>query len=788
MKKIFKISFVDIVKIRKFRPRDQKVYMPFDSYPHGMPLGGFGAGTIGRSPLGNFNIWHLKVGAHIEENIDCASFHLFVQGQDNKKEVCQLKYSKAKNNIKKGYYAATYPKALHNFETKKVVVATEQFSPVLPHNYKETSYPVAIFNNRIKNKTKQKLIVSLMFTFPNICGWGFEDKRPRYQDNSYNFIKRNNKQGSFEIKNNGLHGILLSNLSSNRKAKEEMDGQIGLATLSNQNNKIFVRKRFYVNDFLELIEDFSAKGELKNDIAKASPHQSYGSAVAVKVTFEPEQEIHIPFFLVWDLPVVNFADNKFHKHYTKYFGCNGKNAKQMLLVTAKSYKQWSSLIDDFHQNIVRNSNIWDMLPKNNKKADWYFRLLINELYFLADGGTLWDVDDNFGLLECYDYPFYETLDVRFYGSFPLLKFWPKIELNVMKRFADEVKKSTNKKVYFNLYSSNEGIPDYLKTIYYNKSFVKGAVPHDLGNPKEAPFKKVNAYNWQNSNFWKDLNSKFVLLAYRDYYYTKNKIFLETIWSALKIAAEYLLRMDKDKDGIPENEGYPDQTYDNWVMKGVSAYCGSLWLGSLVAMQKMALIMDDKLALNHYKFIFQKAKKSFIDKLWNGRYFNFCENNSDVMTEQLMGIVLLTLTNDPIPIEKNKIIKTLKTIMRTNFNRRYGLLNGRKRSGKKLASQQGNEIWLGANFMTARLMYCYDLKKEAVKVLKTLSKIIYKHGFFFRTPEGWNENKEFTATMYMRPNAIWYLEAHLPPLAPNNTPVQSNQQQSCDNFRDISIFQ
>ncbi len=32
---------------------------------HGMPLGGFGAGCIGRSSRGDFNLWHIDGGEHI---------------------------------------------------------------------------------------------------------------------------------------------------------------------------------------------------------------------------------------------------------------------------------------------------------------------------------------------------------------------------------------------------------------------------------------------------------------------------------------------------------------------------------------------------------------------------------------------------------------------------------------------------------------------------------------------------------------------------------------------------
>jgi non-lysosomal glucosylceramidase len=44
----------------------------------------------------------------------------------------------------------------------------------------------------------------------------------------------------------------------------------------------------------------------------------------------------------------------------------------------------------------------------------------------------------------------------------------------------------------------------------------GAVPHDLGVPEGDPFVAVNEPGWQDTNDWKDLNSKFVLMVYRDY--------------------------------------------------------------------------------------------------------------------------------------------------------------------------------------------------------------------------------------------------------------------------------
>ena len=39
-----------------------------DGPEHGMPLGGLGAGCIGRAPSGTFNLWHLDGGEHIFED------------------------------------------------------------------------------------------------------------------------------------------------------------------------------------------------------------------------------------------------------------------------------------------------------------------------------------------------------------------------------------------------------------------------------------------------------------------------------------------------------------------------------------------------------------------------------------------------------------------------------------------------------------------------------------------------------------------------------------------------
>src|SRR3989442_13155535 len=69
------------------------------------------------------------------------------------------------------------------------------------------------------------------------------------------------------------------------------------------------------------------------------------------------------------------------------------------------------------------------------------------------------------------------------------------------------------------------------------------------------------------------------MIWRDYVWSssRDETFLRYTWSAVKQAMEHLGQYDTDGDGLIENGGFPDQTYDNWVARGESAYNGGLFL-------------------------------------------------------------------------------------------------------------------------------------------------------------------------------------------------------------------
>ena len=76
----------------------------------------------------------------------------------------------------------------------------------------------------------------------------------------------------------------------------------------------------------------------------------------------------------------------------------------------------------------------------------------------------------------------------------------------------------------------------------------------------------------------------------------------------KLIDDGLAAWDKDGDGMIENFGKADQTYDAWQMEGVSAYCGSLWLAALRVSVEMAKEMGEAEMAEQWSTTLEGAKK------------------------------------------------------------------------------------------------------------------------------------------------------------------------------------
>ncbi|MGC2215025.1 MAG: non-lysosomal glucosylceramidase, partial [Silvibacterium sp.] len=663
-----------------------------------------------------------------------------------------------------GEYAALYPKSWYDYKWNKFPahVVLEQFSPVLPNNYRESSYPVAVYRWHADNPTDRTVVVSVLLSWTNMSGWfrtfTRDFKGAPNQGNYNTFVSQ-------PVQNMGtMKGIVFDR---NRAGVEpnEWDGQFAIAALQSPGVDVTYQTTFQTEgDGKAVWDSFAKDGRLAdNNTSWVSDGEKLAGGIAIRFTLKPGEKKVIPMVIAWDFPVVQFGQGrKWDRRYTDFYGTNGRNAWKIARDGLLNATSWSKAIDAWQAPYINNES----------EPLWYRGMLFNEMYTLTDGGSFWgrQVGSNtktppsFALLECFDYAYFGTLDVRFYASLPLLKFWPEIDKQVLHEFADTVPREWPEKGLWVWKTQLTGQP----VLHKRKKI--GAVPHDLGVPEGDPFVAVNEPGWQDTNDWKDLNSKFVLMVYRDYVFTGRKdiAFLRETWPAVQDAIAYLRQFDHG-GGVPENSGYPDQTYDSWVVQGVSAYSGGLWLGALRAGEETARVLGDTGKADEYHNLFLKAQKTYIDKLWNGEYFRYDTERGTgdaIQADQLAGQWYANMLGLGDLVPANMQISAAKKIYAFNVMRfsggTMGAVNGMLPDGSIVDNDEGKEVWVGTTLGYAALLKSEGMTQESCKTVWGLYHVIYESkGYWFRTPEAWDITGNFRASMYMRPAAIWAVEMTKP---------------------------
>ena len=742
-----------------------------DGYWQGVPVGGFGAGTFSRSYRGDFARWHIKAGVHQFEPVYANQFAMFQQSEGDAQGTAQVLMNghpkggelsswKWDYPVGAGEYDALFPKAWFDYRWDKFPahVVVEQLSPVIPNNYRESSYPIAVYRVHAENPTSKTVTVSVLLSWTNMSGWF----RTFTRDFAGSPNQGNhNESVSQKLDGNATMKGIVFDRNRAGSAPNEWDGQFAIAALDSPGVEVSYQTTFMASgDGNAVWTPFSKDGRLANDGKTwVSDKEKLAGAIAVRFTLRPGEKKVIPIVIAWDFPLVQFGEGrKWNRRYNDFYGASGQNAWKIARDGLLHAAEWSDEIDNWQAPFINDDS----------KPLWYRGMLFNELYALTDGGTFWgrqvgaDLKStpSFALLECFDYAYYGTLDVRFYASLPLLKFWPDIDKQVLLEFADTVNKEWPEQGLWVWKSEQTGEP-----VTHKRKKV-GAVPHDLGVPEGDPFIAVNEPGWQDTNDWKDLNSKFVLMVYRDYVLTgrTDAAFLRRTWPAEKAAIEYLRQFDHG-GGIPENGGYPDQTYDDWVTSGVSAYSGGLWLAALRAAEETARTLGDMKTAAEYHALFLKGQKTYIAQLWNGEYFRYdtgSESKDDIQTDQLAGQWYANLTGLGDIVPHSMQVSAMKKIFDVNVMKfgggEMGAANGMAADGAILSNAEAKEVWVGTSEGYAGLLMSEGLKDEAWKTAWGLYHVIYESkGYWFRTPEAWDITGNFRADMYMRPTAIWALE-------------------------------
>ena len=191
-----------------------------------------------------------------------------------------------------------------------------------------------------------------------------------------------------------------------------------------------------------------------------------------------------------------------------------------------------------------------------------------------------------------------------------------------------------------------------------------------------------------------------------------------MWPRIEMVMKKALEtQDSDGDGMIENSGQADQTYDAWRVKGVSSYCGGLWwvngwsvesvdeclsvlcncawsyydvhfvinsysirLASLrvcvelLSFTSLNLVTPEEKRRERLEFYTQLSKEAaavYEAKLWNGKYFNYDSSKSghhdSIMADQLCGwfYLLASGLEENLPFDQNHAQSALSVIYENN---------------------------------------------------------------------------------------------------------------------------
>ena len=723
----------------------------------GVPIGGMGTGSIGRTHRGDAARWHLEVGKHVFAPVAADGFSLYVGQPDGVGQATVLSTLRPADLPAWGWtlpesagtYHGLFPRAWQTFgpEVFGVGLVGEQLSPVIGGDLDASALPVGAFDWWVENPGPVPLTVGLMLTWQDPAADPTQPAPPGAWHET--------------IESPHVGGVLLHAAADGPTG---LRGTFAIAASRAPGVTISTRSRFDALADTEVWADFAADGRLEpaDDRRPSGSGEAIGAAVAVTLVLDPGERRSVHFAIAWDLPMVEFgAGRRWWKRYTRDWGRSGARAFDLASHALEQAPAWRDAIEAWQRPVLESAD----------RPDWYKAALFNELYFLVDGGTFWeagevdgpepDRDDpgRFALIECPDYPYYDSVDVDFYASFAILRLFPELEARGIRDLLAAIPVDDPEQVTIDA----SGLPAQRK--------IGGTVPHDVGGPDEDPFYRPNRYTFQDVSIWKDLGPKFVLQVWRDAVADPigGDALIRDAWPTVDAVLRRLSIHDRDGDGLPEHDGLPDQTYDTWLMRGPSAYGGSLWLGAVAAAEAMARRLGRDEDARRWEGWLERGQSAFDRRLWRDDHYAYDDggdaSSSSVMADQLAGQWYADATGlgDLVPHERVEI--ALRTIHRLNVSAfadgSMGAVNGMRVDGSiDTSSEQSQEVWVGTTYALAAFMIGRGLADEGWATARGAAVVTYERGLWFRTPEAYDRHGNFRACLYLRPLAIWAIEEAL----------------------------
>jgi len=710
----------------------------------GIALGGFGAGSFMYNFTGTFGPWADEVGEYRRTWLIGAAFHVYEKKGGAVIVKClsteRFLMPETWNRMLKGEgtYYALQPKGWCVYDCFRSEISSEFFSPIIPHNYRQTSYPVAIWQFELSNPSADSVEISVMFTWPHPPFNGGSQTRTGFTNTL--------------VQDSAVSGIVLK-ASHPSNTPETQNSEWCVAVQNMENATISYCSWSKSGDGSDVWSQFCDDGVLSNYL---NPLDS-AAAIAVKVFLAPGQTTVVPLALSWDFPVVEFRSEygseprtQWWKRYCEYFDTLSDNSFEIAEEALQNHQTWEAQIDAWMSQFVDDL----------RYPDWLVCAGFNELYYNQFGGSFWEsglrsghAEEFMGLhpedhknfiLESQLYPLCGNINVGHYSSIVYAKFWPQMERDLLRCHADVV----------------THYPVCAPSVPYQTS-------PEIGAPRDCspgycritdPFFVLDPHAYRSRpapcatgdvHVLTDNSSKFIQRCWRYFALYGDLEFLDYVWPAVESTYHFMQGYDceiEPKDSLPDVQGY-DNTYDGWGMYGTDMYSGGFWIGALEAMDTMAAILNKPVRAEIQAWL-EAARRNLDAQLWDsaGFYYRIDTQSSyptAVFADALCGQRYCESFGLPDVLPRWKMNSHLQKVydVCVDPNPDFGARLGRLPDGSTVPTGDRDtyEYWVGTTYYAAAMMYHAGLREKALTTAFGAYHPVYEVdslAYWFNTPEAW----------------------------------------------------
>lgn len=662
----------------------------------GVPLGGLGTGSVEIRSDGLFHEWQIMnnapwgPGPDTSPPLNTLFFGLQVHGACEKRTAILANPPPwDRRSMVNDPYAMPWLEHASSIEAKArfpftdltfdlgdlpVKAKLEAFSPFIPLDSKNSGLPVAYLTYSLRNTSRRPLKATLFGCLRNLAGYTSEDALSTIEART---------DGSTPFLAYGREGVAADRSDAGSMVLGVAGGAGGTTSYAAHFRPRDLWEPLRETGILENRDLGSMEQELGNMGSSRRVNFRRGlpfGALARTMTLKPGRSADVTFVLAWHFPNLiekdyvpkEVAGTNIGHRYEEWFG----NATDVFTYAAERFESLRSETRAFVEAYYASS-----LP------GWMLDAIAAQLTTLPKA-SWWDRTGRFGIWEGLGCCGLQTTDITHYGSFPIVQFFPDIQKSQMRLSKDNVE-------------------------------VKGKIPHLM----PGTFSCCDVDHRSRI----DLIPQFIMLVWRDVRWTGDLDYLREMWRTIKDSLAFFATKDTDGDGLPNNTG-PDQTYDQFPLKGTSAFVGFLYLAALRATAEMASLMDEEDYEAEILERYMSASELLHEQLWNGRYFRLChdpatgEGNEGVMADQLNADWFIRQTTGGALVDDRKVKSSLKAVLAACTDPTGYLANcawpegGAVEIGRHTADQ-ANWPWSGVEYTVAAHLVLMGMEREGARVVR-----------------------------------------------------------------------